>query len=320
MTRAATPTCTRALTDRLHGHDRAPAESGHEKSAIIALVLTAMYTDNGGAPGSGPLEGASTRQLNPKTIQAEHYTGETGTQPNTGPRRGRPAVGFNDAGDWIFFEPVSLKGIDKLTVRYAAGGNGGIVDFRLGAPDGAVSAPPTWPTAAGTTSEVTIPLAAEGAHAAGLYLTYRARPGMRTTDLFDLDELRSSARASRPTRRRPPRRRPTVAGPAPLTVNFTGTGADPDGDTLTYAWDFTSDGTVDATTANASHTYTSRASTRPRSGSATASARAACSRHRGVPAARVVPRQRRVRGHRARPARWSACAVRTPFMNVAAAR
>ncbi len=47
-------------------------------------------------------------------------------------------------------------------------------------------------------------------------------------------------------------------GPAPLTVNFTSTGtvdADP-GDALTYAWDFTNDGTVDATTPNASHTYT----------------------------------------------------------------
>ena len=38
-------------------------------------------------------------------------------------------------------------------------------------------------------------------------------------------------------------------------MSFTGTGADADGDTLTYAWDFTNDGTIDATTANASHTY-----------------------------------------------------------------
>ena len=117
----------------------APAESGHEKSAIIALVLTATYTDNGGQAGSGPLEGASTRKLNPKTIQAEHYTGETGTQLNDRPAaEGGQRVGFNDAGDWIFFEPVSLKGIDKVTVRYTSGGNGGIVDFRLDAPDGPV--------------------------------------------------------------------------------------------------------------------------------------------------------------------------------------
>ena len=51
-----------------------------------------------------------------------------------------------------------------------------------------------------------------------------------------------------------------TSGPAPLTVNFDGTTSfDADtGDSvgLTYAWDFTSDGTVDATTPTASFTYT----------------------------------------------------------------
>jgi glucose/arabinose dehydrogenase len=51
-----------------------------------------------------------------------------------------------------------------------------------------------------------------------------------------------------------------TAGSAPLTVNFDGrnsTDADPaDQGLLTYAWDFTNDGTVDATTATTSHTYT----------------------------------------------------------------
>ena len=52
-------------------------ESGHEKSANIALVLTASYTDNG-ATGSQPLEGFATRKLNPKEIQAEHFAGQNG--------------------------------------------------------------------------------------------------------------------------------------------------------------------------------------------------------------------------------------------------
>ncbi|MCP3420983.1 ThuA domain-containing protein [Nocardioides pinisoli] len=51
-----------------------------------------------------------------------------------------------------------------------------------------------------------------------------------------------------------------TSGAAPLTVQFDGsTSFDADtGDAtgLTYAWDFDSDGTVDATTAKASHTYT----------------------------------------------------------------
>ncbi len=50
-----------------------------------------------------------------------------------------------------------------------------------------------------------------------------------------------------------------TSGSAPLTVNFDATGStDPDPadqGALKYAWDFTDDGTVDATTATASHTY-----------------------------------------------------------------
>jgi glucose/arabinose dehydrogenase len=45
-------------------------------------------------------------------------------------------------------------------------------------------------------------------------------------------------------------------GDTPLTVDFDGTGStDPEGDAITYEWDFTGDGTVDATGATASHIY-----------------------------------------------------------------
>jgi PKD repeat protein len=49
-----------------------------------------------------------------------------------------------------------------------------------------------------------------------------------------------------------------TSGPAPLTVQFTGSGSsDPDGDAITYSWDLNGDGTYgDATTANPSFTYT----------------------------------------------------------------
>ena len=55
------------------------AESGHAKSANIALVLTATYTDEG-APGSEPLTGADTHRLSPKQMQVEHFTGQSGVQ------------------------------------------------------------------------------------------------------------------------------------------------------------------------------------------------------------------------------------------------
>ena len=97
------------------GTIEAPADSGHEKSANIALVLIANYTDNGGQPGSAPLTGASTRRLTPKTIQAEHYTDHTGTQTNTvANAEGGRTVGYTDANEFIYFEPVSLANIDQL--------------------------------------------------------------------------------------------------------------------------------------------------------------------------------------------------------------
>ncbi len=49
----------------------------------------------------------------------------------------------------------------------------------------------------------------------------------------------------------------TDNGPTPLTVNFSSDGSvDPDGTSLTYAWDFDGNGTTDSTAANPTHTYT----------------------------------------------------------------
>ncbi|KUL29979.1 PQQ-dependent sugar dehydrogenase [Actinoplanes awajinensis] len=53
-------------------------------------------------------------------------------------------------------------------------------------------------------------------------------------------------------------------GQAPLTVQFSSAGTvDPDGDALTYAWDFDADGTVDSTAANPAYTYTVNGNYRP---------------------------------------------------------
>ena len=120
------------------GTFHAPEESGHAKSANIAIVLSAAYTDTGGQPGSSPLEGSSTRRLTPKTIQAEHYTDHTGTQTNRSatPRAARPsAMPTRGSGST---SSRSRWGIDELTIRYAAGFEGGMVDVRSGAVDGPV--------------------------------------------------------------------------------------------------------------------------------------------------------------------------------------
>ena len=61
------------------------------------------------------------------------------------------------------------------------------------------------------------------------------------------------------TRERPPTARATASpttGPFPLTVTFRADGShDPNGDALTYAWDFDSDGAMDAHGAHARFTY-----------------------------------------------------------------
>ena len=223
------PTCTRAL-DRTgcSGTIDAPADSGHEKSANIALVLIANYTDTGGAPGSEPLTGASTRRLTPKTIQAEHYTDHIGTQTNTvANAEGGRTVGYADTGEYIYFEPVSLANIDQLTIRYAAGFDGGIVDVRQDAPDGPVVGTATlMPTASWTDFQnVTIPIDADD-RSGRLYFTFRGRPGENPNDLFDLDEFtfigKGVASNSAPTASA---QADKVAGPAPLAVSFTGTGS-----------------------------------------------------------------------------------------------
>ena len=55
-----------------------------------------------------------------------------------------------------------------------------------------------------------------------------------------------------------------ASGQAPLTVSFSSAGTtDPDGDVLTYAWDFDADGTVDSTSPNPTYTYTANGNYRP---------------------------------------------------------
>ena len=121
------------------GTYQVPADSGPREEREHRASSSPRPTPTRARPTSIRSTGADTVRLSPKQIQAEHFTAMSGIQLNDRPAaEGGRRVGFTNAGDWINFEPVSLKGIDSVKVRYTSGGAGGIVQFRLDAPDGPV--------------------------------------------------------------------------------------------------------------------------------------------------------------------------------------
>ena len=234
-------------------------ESGHEKSANIALVLTATYLDNG-APGSQPLEGATTRRLNPKEIQAEHYIGQTGVSAvdNASAEGGR-RVGGLDVGDSFYFEPVSLKGVRSVCAAVRVDGRG-----RAGrAASGLADRPAGRHGRSGGQRWRGVAAATATHHARRTRPTTsctwwsRRAPVVRRPRVYEIDSLTFSGKGV--ASNAAPEVSITadsVSGVAPFPVSFVGNVFDPEGGALTYAWDFDSNGTTDATTKDATHVYT----------------------------------------------------------------
>ena len=200
-----------ATQNGCEGTFEAPADSGHEKNAVIALVVTATYTDTGGA-GAPALLGADTHRLNPNEIQAEHFSEQSGVSvvDRVGAEGGRRTAS-SAPGDWIAFDPVSLKGIDELGIAYTAAGAGGLVELRL---DDPVTGPlvgtadlVSTGAAGGGEAEAAIDAPDDDPHR--LYLVYVQRAGGPGNNMFELDELNFAGPASRATRRRRPRSRRT---------------------------------------------------------------------------------------------------------------
>jgi cytochrome c len=267
------PDCARVEIDYLLGHDehahpltdatgcrgdiQTAADGGHGDDSNVFGVLAAGYTDKGGRPGTSPLTSTAEIVLWPKLLQAEHYTEmrgiQTVAQANAG---GGERVGYtDDAGgaegvNYIAWDPVNLANIDSLTVTASSGGGGGPIEVRLDDPEdgpllGTVNVPNTgaWENQREFELPITAPA---GTHK--LLLTF-PRGGL------DVDQIRFNGKgiASNAKPRATASATP-VKGGVPLPVEFTGEATDPDGDTLTYEWDF-GDGSAKATTQNASHTY-----------------------------------------------------------------
>ena len=84
------PRAPRREPDRLRGHDRGRRRSPATRRARTSRWSSRRRTRTTAAPGADPLTGADTGRLNPKQIQAEHFTA-SGVQLNDrAGRRGRP--------------------------------------------------------------------------------------------------------------------------------------------------------------------------------------------------------------------------------------
>lgn len=246
--------------DHAHGHLSATgcegtftvSERWEPKEQHSFYVLTASYTDTS-TPGL-ELTGTAEVVLEERTQQAEFFDAQQGLQLLSGEgAAGGERVGYVDAGDWLRFDDLNLSGIDQVQARVSSWANSGF-ELRADAPDGQLLASvPVSSTGGGDSYQTQSPVAvADPGGTFDLYVVFTA--GSMDLDEFTLLGAGVSAN-----------HRPVIdvtatpaSGTVPLTVDFEGSITDPEGEALDIAWDFTSDGTTDATVATPSHIYPER--------------------------------------------------------------
>jgi PKD repeat protein len=274
--------CTRVSVQTQLGHDshahpldvypgcsgvlltEADAGDGHGPGQNLYTVVTAQYTDGGGAGGTPALVGSTKAQLQAKNKEAEHFTGQSGISVFDRPAaRAGKRLGDIDHNEWISFAPVNLKNIGSITVGASSGGLGGDVEFRAGSPTGTLLGKATIsPT--GSYDNVVSPTVALANKPTGTFELYvkfvNANQGTSTQDLVALDWLRFNGAG---VKQEPGGTLTASATPAtgtkPLAVSFAATATAGSGVTISdYSWDFGDNAAVvhGPTLTSTSHTYT----------------------------------------------------------------
>jgi PKD repeat protein len=196
---APTVDCGRVRVNYILGHDshghpmtsatgcsgtiQTTVDGEHDANANIFGVMVAEYTPVG---GTTPVTSAQA-VMQPRTRQAEHYSGQQGTTTVAKPSaNGGNAVGFIENGDWLSFTPYNLGGVGSFTARVASAGAGGTISLRTGSATGPVvgtaTVAPTggWETWTDVTGTITPPA---GTH--NLFLVFTGGAG----SLFDIDSF-----------------------------------------------------------------------------------------------------------------------------------
>ncbi|GLW66340.1 glycosyl hydrolase [Actinomadura rubrobrunea] len=172
------------------GTVQTPRDGDHGPTENTYGVWAAEYTDGGGPEGVPALRGTDLVITQPRTRQAEHYKEQSGvTQVNRPAAHGAATVGDIQNGDWIMFEPYWLGDAAEFTARVSAGGAGGTIELRAGAPDGRllatakVAGGPDWDGS--TFTDVTAAVAKAPKQAGKIYLVFKGGAG----DLFEIDQF-----------------------------------------------------------------------------------------------------------------------------------
>nr|WP_265736703.1 PQQ-dependent sugar dehydrogenase [Peterkaempfera griseoplana] len=247
--------------DQFHscsGTVQTPVDTGHGAFSNLFFVLEARYTDHGGAGGSKALTGDKSIIFQTQDKQAEYYTSASAgvTRTDTAdPIGGNQDVTGIDDGSTVTIDPVNLTGVDSLTFRVAALA-GGTVEAHESSADGPLAAKVTVPAGNGSYRYLTAPVTDPGGTHPLVLVFKGSSAGAKNLLRLNWIHFGGKGVAEGNT---PPFVQvdaSPLTGDTPLKVDFTAAATDPEGQAVSYAWDFDGDGKTDSTEAKPSHTFT----------------------------------------------------------------